>query len=50
MVSEARLGGTINQVDGFLHFERDTDVLRDWDGRITAVSLAVNDCLEAIAQ
>ena len=50
MVSEARLAGAINQVDGFLHFERETDVLRDWDGRITSVSLAVNECLEAIAQ
>ena len=29
MVSEARLAGAINQVDGFLHFERETDVLRE---------------------
>ena len=48
--AQARLAGAINQVDGFLHFERETDVLRDWDGRITSVSLAVNECLEAIAQ
>ena len=48
MVSEARLAGAINQVDGFLHFERETDVLRDWDGRITSVSLAVNPSLSPI--
>ena len=41
--------GAINQVDGFLLFERETDVLRDWDGRITSISLAVNSCLEDIA-
>ena len=49
MVSEARLAGAITQVDGFLHFERETDVLRDWDGRITSVSLAVNACVAATA-
>ncbi|KDO26596.1 hypothetical protein SPRG_08000 [Saprolegnia parasitica CBS 223.65] len=48
MISEDRMKGSIDQVNGLLEFEQDGDVLQGWDDRINAICLNVNACAENI--
>ncbi|XP_065053636.1 COP9 signalosome complex subunit 4-like [Rhopilema esculentum] len=49
MISEGRMSGSIDQIDGFLHFEAQQTLLF-WDKQIQGVCLQVNDVLEKIQQ
>ena len=51
MISEGRLGATIDQVDGFLNFEATAaqqEGLHAWDGHIAALCKGVNACVELV--
>jgi len=48
MISEKRLNGFIDQIDGVLCFQDDTDVLRSWDERISEMCLQVNKTVEDV--
>ena len=48
MISEGRLNGYIDQIDGVLCFQDDSDVLRSWDERIAEMCLHVNKTCEDI--
>jgi len=50
MVTTGRLKGTIDQIDGVLEFEGSgSEVLLNWDGRISQVCNDMDACLESIA-
>jgi len=46
MISEGRLKGSIDQIEGILQFEGDSEVLLTWDEKITSICFRVNECLE----
>uniref|UniRef100_A0A7S2FBM7 COP9 signalosome complex subunit 4 n=1 Tax=Octactis speculum TaxID=3111310 RepID=A0A7S2FBM7_9STRA len=48
MISESRLNGYIDQIDGVLHLEDDMDTLKNWDDRISDLCLQVNKSWEDI--
>ena len=48
MVSEGRLRGYIDQIDGVLFFVDDRDALRNWDERISDLCVKVNKSCEDI--
>ena len=41
MISEGRLNGYIDQIDGVLHFVDDRDALKNWDERISELCVKV---------
>jgi len=49
MISEGRMSGSIDQIDGIVHFEAQ-QTLSLWDKQIQGVCLQVNDILEKIQQ
>ena len=46
MIKEGRLNGYIDQIDGILYFTEDTDVLKNWDERITELCLKMNSAAD----
>ena len=51
MVVEDRMRASIDQVDGFIHFQTDAEELSVWDDQIKSVCGAVNAILDdAIAK
>ncbi|CBJ26901.1 conserved unknown protein [Ectocarpus siliculosus] len=48
MITEGRLRGTIDQVEGLLQFEGDHDELQNWDERVNILCQKVNNCCETI--
>ncbi|GBG82739.1 hypothetical protein CBR_g36268 [Chara braunii] len=50
MVSEDRMRGSIDQVEGVIHFEADVEELRQWDHQIQGVCMALNSVLEAMVK
>eukprot|EP00899_Mesostigma_viride_P016333 jgi/Mesvir1/24700/Mv21983-RA.1 len=50
MVTEDRMKGSIDQVDGVIHFEKNVEELVQWDHQIQNVCLAVNSILEKMVK
>jgi hypothetical protein len=50
MISEGRLNGYIDQIDGVLFFLDDRDVLKNWDERISELCVKVNKSCEEIGE
>ncbi|BDA48473.1 COP9 signalosome complex subunit 4 [Coccomyxa sp. Obi] len=50
MIAEDRLQGSIDQVDGLLHFETDTEGLKQWDEQIASVCNQLNSILDSAAE
>ncbi|CAM9897786.1 unnamed protein product [Pylaiella littoralis] len=48
MITEGRLHGTIDQIEGLLQFEGDLDELQHWDERVNILCQKVNQCCETI--
>ncbi|CAM9739967.1 unnamed protein product [Ascophyllum nodosum] len=48
MITEGRLRGTIDQIEGLLQFEGDLDELQHWDERVNLLCQKVNHCCETI--
>mmetsp|Transcript_23287 Transcript_23287/g.47633 ORF Transcript_23287/g.47633 Transcript_23287/m.47633 type:complete len:411 (+) Transcript_23287:99-1331(+) len=48
MISEGRLSGYIDQIDGVLYFVDDRDALKNWDGRISELCVKVNKMCEEV--
>eukprot|EP00903_Cladosiphon_okamuranus_P014416 g13382.t1 len=48
MITEGRLRGTIDQIEGLLQFEGDLDELQHWDERVNLLCQKVNTCCETI--
>ncbi|CAN0476563.1 unnamed protein product [Ectocarpus sp. 12 AP-2014] len=48
MITEGRLRGTIDQIEGLLQFEGDHDELQNWDERVNILCQKVNNCCETI--
>ena len=48
MITEGRLSGYIDQIDGVLHFVDDRDALRNWDERIIELCVKVNKACEDV--
>ncbi|EIE27709.1 hypothetical protein COCSUDRAFT_45959 [Coccomyxa subellipsoidea C-169] len=49
MITEGRLQGSIDQVDGLLHFDSDTEGLKQWDEQIASVCNQLNSILDSAA-
>lgn len=52
MLPDARLmlvQGSIDQVDGLLHFETDAEGLKQWDEQIASVCTQLNNILDSAA-
>nr|XP_054773458.1 COP9 signalosome complex subunit 4-like [Lytechinus pictus] len=47
MISEGRMNGYIDQIDGIVHFES-TDILPQWDKQIQSLCFQVNNIIEKI--
>ncbi|XP_042492108.1 COP9 signalosome complex subunit 4 [Macadamia integrifolia] len=50
MILEDRMRGSIDQVEGVIHFEDDTEELQQWDQRIVGLCQALNDILDSMAK
>jgi COP9 signalosome complex subunit 4 len=48
MITEGRLNGSIDQVEGILHFNSDGNTLKHWDESILDLCLKMNKCVEDI--
>jgi len=46
MISEDRMRGSIDQVEGVIHFENDIEELQQWDHQIVSICQALNDILD----
>jgi COP9 signalosome complex subunit 4 len=47
MISESRMQGSIDQIDGYVYFSRQ-DVLPDWDTKIQSLCASVNEIVDKI--
>ncbi|XP_049362850.1 COP9 signalosome complex subunit 4 isoform X3 [Solanum verrucosum] len=50
MIFEDRMRGSIDQVEGVIHFEDDTEELQQWDQQIMGLCQALNDVLDSMAK
>eukprot|EP00271_Cylindrocystis_brebissonii_P006454 TRINITY_DN19246_c0_g1_i1.p1 TRINITY_DN19246_c0_g1~~TRINITY_DN19246_c0_g1_i1.p1 ORF type:complete len:415 (+),score=118.90 TRINITY_DN19246_c0_g1_i1:221-1465(+) len=50
MISEDRMRGSIDQVEGVLHFGNDVEELQQWDQQIVNVCLALNAVLDSMGK
>ncbi|PHT98788.1 COP9 signalosome complex subunit 4 [Capsicum chinense] len=50
MIFEDRMRGSIDQVEGVIHFEDDTEGLQQWDQQIMGLCQALNDVLDSMAK
>jgi COP9 signalosome complex subunit 4 len=50
MISDGRMKGTIDQIEGLLAFDSGAEVLQTWDGQISNVCTNMADCLANIAK
>ncbi|MCO5588682.1 hypothetical protein L7F22_042641 [Adiantum nelumboides] len=50
MVSEDRMKGSIDQVEGVIHFGTDIEELQQWDQQIVNLCQALNDVLDSMAK
>ncbi|MCO5547259.1 hypothetical protein L7F22_000704 [Adiantum nelumboides] len=50
MVSEDRMKGSIDQVEGVIHFGTDIEELQQWDLQIVDICQALNDVLDSMAK
>lgn len=46
MITENRLQGSIDQLDGFVEFEMDKDSLKNFDTKVQSLCFQVNECIE----
>ncbi|KAJ7294929.1 hypothetical protein O6H91_01G067900 [Diphasiastrum complanatum] len=50
MISEDRMRGSIDQVEGVIHFENDIEELQQWDQQIVNICQALNEVLDSMAK
>ncbi|KAH7439959.1 hypothetical protein KP509_04G084400 [Ceratopteris richardii] len=50
MISEDRMKGSIDQVEGIIHFGTDIEELQQWDQQIMNICQALNDVLDSMAK
>ncbi|MCO5592878.1 hypothetical protein L7F22_046882 [Adiantum nelumboides] len=50
MVSEYRMKGSIDEVEGVIHFGTDIEELQQWDQQIVNICQALNDVLDSMAK
>ncbi|KAL3698309.1 hypothetical protein R1sor_012385 [Riccia sorocarpa] len=50
MISEDRMRGSIDQVEGVIHFENDIEELQQWDQQIVSICQALNDVLDSMVK
>lgn len=50
MISEDRMKGSIDQVEGVIHFGTDIEELQHWDQQIVSICQALNDVLDSMAK
>jgi COP9 signalosome complex subunit 4 len=50
MISEDRMRGSIDQVEGIIHFENDIEELQQWDHQIVSICQALNDVLDSMVK
>nr|XP_024375288.1 COP9 signalosome complex subunit 4-like isoform X1 [Physcomitrium patens] len=50
MISEDRMRGSIDQVEGVIHFENDIEELQQWDHQIVSICQALNDVLDSMVK
>eukprot|EP00164_Ancoracysta_twista_P003596 GFYU01004816.1.p1 GENE.GFYU01004816.1~~GFYU01004816.1.p1 ORF type:complete len:409 (+),score=120.51 GFYU01004816.1:177-1403(+) len=48
MITEARLEGSIDQIERLIHFECDSDALVQWDSQIERICLGLNHVIESL--
>lgn len=46
MIAEERMHGSIDQVEGVIHFDNDEDEIVQWDHQIQNICVAVNDIMD----
>jgi len=46
MIAEERMHGSIDQVEGIIHFDNDEDEIVQWDHQIQNICVAVNDIMD----
>jgi hypothetical protein len=49
MIGEGRLQGSIDQVEGLIHFEDSLEQLVQWDRQVAATCVKVDNILEQVA-
>jgi hypothetical protein len=49
MIGEGRLSGSIDQVEGLIHFEDSLEQLVQWDRQVAATCVKVDNILEQVA-
>ncbi|KAL2644894.1 hypothetical protein R1flu_012481 [Riccia fluitans] len=50
MISEDRMRGSIDQVEGVIHFENDIEEQQQWDQQIVSICQALNDVLDTMVK
>lgn len=50
MITDDRLSGSIDQIDGIIYFQNESDSLQVWDSQIEQICRNVSDCVEGIAK